>query len=220
MSDDESVRTEAFHAHMNVFVVFYIKHDCQEHRKELADDGGDCGAGDAQFRSAEKSEDQNGIENDVRDRSGSLGQHREEGPSGSLKDPFHRDFHKDSKAQHCTEAHIGDAVGIDFRIAGLKGEKRFRQKKSEHSDNDRTEQCQKNTIVCRVVCAVKFFFSEALRQQSVDSDGGAGSYGDHQVLDREHKGYGGQGVLIDLCDKGAVDNVVQGLDQHGDDDRQ
>ena len=49
----------------------------------------------------------------------------------------------------------------------------------------------------------------------VDPDAEAHPHGGDEVLHRVDQGEGGHGVLTDLSHKEAVDDVVQGVDQHG-----
>ena len=57
-------------------------------------------------------------------------------------------------------------------------------------------------------------------KQGVHAYAGAGGKGDHEVLDGEDQRNGGEGVFADAGDKDAVYNIIQRLNEHGDDERQ
>ena len=66
-------------------------------------------------------------------------------------------------------------------------------------------------------------FAVALRSQiegdrRVDAHTEADAHGVRKVLQREDEGDGGHGALVPLRDKVAVDNVVERVDEHGEDD--
>ena len=49
---------------------------------------------------------------------------------------------------------------------------------------------------------------------------GAGGKGDHEVLNGEDQRNGGESILTDAGDEDAIDDIIKGLDEHGDDERQ
>ena len=86
LADEPPVGAEAPQGQGDVRVLFVVEVNSQRAAAELADDGGDGGAGHAHFQS----EDEDGVENDVDDSAQPLGVHAEDRPPGALQEPLDR----------------------------------------------------------------------------------------------------------------------------------
>ena len=77
-----------------------------------------------------------------------------------------------------------------------------------------TDHAKKDSVFSGSICPFKIFLPKIPGQEGVDADPGARGYSYHQILHRKRKGNRRQGLLIDLCDKHAVNDIVERLYQH------
>ena len=194
-----------------------IEEERQDARHDLSGHGGDGRAGNAHLGEGSKAEDQDGVEHDVDDRAHALGDHGIEGAPGGLQEPLHGDLNEDAHTAQGADAQVDGAVIHDLGIGALHGEEDPGGQGAQDGEDQAADDGQKDRVLGGPVGDVVVFLAQAAGEQGVDAHAGAHRHGDHQVLNGEGHGDGGEGLLIDPGDEHAVHHIVEGLDQHGQD---
>ena len=210
-----------FKVDADIGIVLLIEDDAQRRRNKLPDDGGVGGTPHAHGGQSQQAEDQDGVKDDIEDGADPLDIHGDEGLASALKHPLGGDFHKDADR---TDADDGEILGAVFRNDGgnalLHREKQPGTEQPEQRKHHAAADSQQQPDIGDGLGALAVFFAQTAGKQGVHAYAGAGGKGDHEVLDGEDKRNGGEGVFADAGDKDAVYNIIQCLNEHGDDERQ
>ena len=182
----------------------------------LADDRGDGGTGDLQPGSAEEAEDEDGVQGDVQQGAQHLGAHGEMGPAGRLQQALKRKLAEQADGAAQADPAVAGAVVHDLRHVSLHPEECMGEEDPDETEHSKGAEGQEDAGVGGLVCLVLLLGPQGAGEQGVHTHGGARADGDHQVLQGEGQGDGGQGVLTQPGHEDAVHDVVQRLDQHGD----
>ena len=197
--------------------MLFIEIQGKQSRSPLADHRSGRCTGNAHGRQAKPAVDQNGVQDDVDDGTGTLGDHGVNGPSCGLKQTLSQNFHKNAKAENTADAGIGDAAFHGFRHIGLHLKERTGTEDTEqHKDNHRNKH-QKHAVSGGPVGGFLVLFSQRFAQQGIDTHTDTHSKADLHILHRERQGQGGHCAFRDLGNINAVHHVVQCLHNHGQD---
>ena len=193
-----------------------IEDDRHDRAQALADHRRPGRAGNAHLREAEQAEDQDRVEDDIRDRTDQLRDHGIDRAAGRLKEALEGDLDENAeRAQNADvqirDAEIDDRLNIRLRVhicadaeqAGDEHEQIAQQRQQQAVDRD-------------LIDALGVFLPQRARQQRVDADTEADSDGNDDVLQRERHGHRRERILADARDKDTVHDVVQRLHEHGD----
>lgn len=184
----------------------------------LTDDRGDGGPRDAHFRTAQITEDQNRVQDQVDQGAGHLRRHAGYRPPRGLQHSLKEGPQEDARGIDLADAEIGDAVSADHRIIGEHGDKGPASEKSPKDEDQGAGQGKEQTCRGSFPCLLKVFLPQLSGNQSVGSHASAYRYSDLQHLGGIGQRGGRQRCLVDPGDKDAVDDIVHGLDHHGNHD--
>ena len=208
--DDAPVRTEAPEGECDFRILFGVEVIGQHTRHNLAQGG--CHRRACNAHAAGENED--GVENDVGQRTGHLGNHGVEGLSGGLQQTLQGNLDKDAQGTHGTDQCVNCAAVHDLRHVRLHQEKLPGKQRAGYRKQDIAANSQKHTVGGGQIGPLKIFLPQALAQQGVDAHTRTGCHGDHQVLHREGQAHRVQGVLTDMGHIHAVHDIIQCLHQH------
>lgn len=107
-----------------------------------------------------------------------------------------------------------------IRIVGEQPQERFRRKQPQQDKAERAEKGENQPRYGDSSDLIQLSLAEPSGDQRVDADAGPDRDGNHQHLYRERDRGGGQGALAHLRHEDAVDDVVEGLNQHRNHQRQ
>ena len=214
--DGGAVEADLFGAQVELRVVPEVQEEGQPGGHPLADDRGQGRAGHLQPGQAEEAEDEDGVQDDVQNGPGELGDHGELGPAGGLEEPLQGDLAEEAQGGAQADASVGGSVADDLGRVGLEPEEGACQQSAQQGEGGKGAQGQEDAHVGHPVGGVLILGPQGAGDQGVEAHAGADGHGDHQGLEGKGQGDGGQGVLADLGHEDAVHDVVQGLDQHGD----
>ena len=201
---------------MQVRVLFQVHDQGADGGGALADDGGHGGSRHLQPGSPQQAEDEDGVQDDVGQGADELGGHGQVGPAGGLEEPLEHDLEDHAEGAAQADPGVGRAVVHDLVDVGLEGEEGVGEEDAQQGEDHEGAQGQEDAHAGGAVGPVLLPGPQGPGDQGVDAHGGAQDDGEHQVLEREGQGDGGEGVLTDPGHEHAVHHVVQGLDQHGD----
>lgn len=199
--------------HLRVFEV--VEHHGDDRTDALTDHRRPSGAGDAQLREAEQTEDQDRIEDNVRDRAGQLRDHGIDRAAGRLQEALEGDLNKNAERAQNADVQVRDAV-IDDRL-----NIRLRAHVSTDADQacDKHEQIaqprEQQTVDRDLIDTLGVFLPQRARQQRVDADAEANGNRDNDVLPRKSHRHRRECILADTRDENTVHDVVQCLHEHG-----
>ena len=194
-ADDLFVWPEFLHVDTDLFVDADVEKGAQSSADDLSDHGRDGGSCHLQPRKAEQSEDQDRIQDDIDNGAGSLGDHSVKSFAGCLEKSFHGNLYVNADGADGDDFHILDPILDDRFLRRLRNEKQPGAKDPDKSGEQKADDCKKNAVFRRKVGLFKLFFAQAAGKEGIDADTGTDAYGDHQILDRKSKRYGGQCVL-------------------------
>lgn len=214
--DNSSVWPEAAHVEADVIILLQIENQGQESSQNLTDYRCQRRTADAKRRKSQQSKDQNRIQNDIGDSAYPLGVHIVDSTSCGLQDTLQCHFHEKTNAENCTDQKILYSVFNNQRIAGLALEIHAGADDAKQRKGKRTKEGKEDSVDCRKLGILWFSLAQRAGKQRIDTDAGTDRYGDHQVLNRECHGYGGQRFLANLGNEYAVNDVVHRLHQHRD----
>lgn len=201
---------------VNVRVALEVHNERGHRSHTLPGDRGHRGAGHTQARGAEKTEDKDGVQDDVGQGAQKLGTHGQVGAAGGLQQPLKGELAEDADGAAQADLGVDGAGGYNLRYVGLELEEGAGEKYPNDAEENEGAQSQKDAGVGGLVRFVLLFCAQGPGEQGVHAHGGARADGDHQVLQGKGQGDCGQGVLTEPGDENAVYHIVQGLDQHGD----
>ena len=161
-----------------------------------------------------------GVQDDVDDGPGALGDHAVEGAACGLEQPLQHDLGKAGGGQAGHDGQVVPAEVLDRGVIDLDDIVPSGEEQAEHDEEQGAEQDQQDAGQPHLVGPLPVAGPQGPREQGPHAYAQAHRDGDHQVLDREGQPHGGEGVLADMGDEDAVYDVVQGLDQHGQHHRQ
>ena len=114
------------------------------------------------------------------------------------------------------DAGIGDTEGEHFRRIGEQPEKGLDEKQAEQDKQQGMDAGQEEAVRHGAVRLVPVARAELPGNVGVEPHAGADGQGQDKVLDRKGIEDRQIGAVADLCDEHAVHNVVQRLDEHGE----
>ena len=214
---DLSLHTEATHSKAQFLVFAYVQNDRHNAADDLAKDRGDRRTGHAHGGNAEcgNAEDQQRVAENVGDRAGALRDHREHRPAGRLKQTLKNKLCEQTHGENAADRQVVLAEGDDLRIVGLTAEKHIHRKKSGQNEDQAADQFDEDTLQGNALRMFLVALAKTFGQKRVDADADADTEGDHQVLNGEGDGDGGERGLTDAGNENAVNDVVKRLHQHG-----
>ena len=193
-----------------------IEDDRHDRAQALADHRRPGRAGNAHLREAEQAEDEDRVEDDIRDRTDQLRDHGIDRAAGRLQKALKRDLAEHTERAQHADIEICDAVldnGLNVRLCAHIGTNAD-QAGDEHEQI--AQQRQQQAVDRDLIDALGVFLPQRARQQRVDADTEADSDGNDDVLQRERHGHRRERILADARDKDTVHDVVQRLHEHGD----
>lgn len=156
-----------------------------------------------------------GVQDDVDDGAGGLGEHGIERTAGGLEGPLQCDLEEHAERAHTADHHVALAVVHDPLDVRLDGEVQAGTGQADDCKHQKAEGTEEQSIHRGAVRLGLVALAQALGQQGVDAHTGAHRHGDHQILHRKGQRHGVQRILAQLCHKDAVHHIVKRLDQHG-----
>ena len=200
--------------HLRIFEV--VERHGDDRADALTDHRCPGSAGDAELREAEQTEDEDRVEDDVRDRAGQLRDHGIDRAAGRLQEALEGDLDKNAERAQNADVQIRDAVidnGLDIRLRAHIGAD-AEQTGDKHEQI--AQQRQQQAVDRDLVDTLGVFLAQRTRQQRVDADAKADGNSDDDVLPRKSHGHRRERILADARDKDTVHDVVQRLHEHGD----
>ena len=213
---EAAVRPDVPQAQVHLRIFEVVEHHGDDRADALPDHRCPGSAGDAELREAEQTEDQDRVEDNVRDRAGQLRDHGIDRAAGRLQEALEGDLNKNAERAQNADVQVRDAV-IDDRL-----NIRLRAHVSTDTDQacDKHEQiaqpCKQQTVDRDLIDTLGVFLPQRAREQRIDADTEADSDGNDDVLPRESHRHRRERILADARDENAVHNVVQCLHEHGD----
>ena len=116
-------------------VLSEIEEDGQQHGYNLARYRGDGSARYFQARHAEKSKDQDRVQDNIDDSPGSLGDHRVEGLACGLEQTLKADLQKGAEGADGYKKHIVLPVFYNLGMRGLAGKNKWEQVAPKRANN-------------------------------------------------------------------------------------
>lgn len=221
LADEGKIETDLFGIDTDIGIVLLIEDNTKHCGDQLTDDGSIGSAPDAHGRAAEEAEDHDGIEDDIDDGADALNEHGDEGLAGALQHPLGGDLHKDADG---ADADDGKILGAVFRDDGgntlLHGEVELRAENPKQREYHGGADGKQQADISDFLGGLAVFLAQSAGKQGIHTHAGAGGKGDHEVLNGEGQRNGGEGILADAGDEDAIDDIIKGLDEHGDDERQ
>ena len=216
LAHELAARADVPQAQVDLRILAMIEDDRHDRAQALANHRRPGRAGNAHLREAEQAEDEDRVEDDIRDRTDQLRDHGIDRAAGRLQKALEGDLDENAeRAQNADvqirDAEIDDRLNIRLRVhicadaeqAGDEHEQIAQQRQQQAVDRD-------------LIDALGVFLSQCARQQRVDADAEADSDGNDDVLQRERHGHRRERILADARDKDTVHDVVQRLHKHGD----
>ncbi len=193
--DSRQAGSKAPHADADIGILPDVEEDGQHHGQNLAGNRGNGSAADAKGRTAAQPEDHDRVQDNIGDGACTLGIHIVDGPSGGLENPFQHNLHKDAKGKHQTDGQVLDSVLDDHRIIGLAGKVGPGSEDSKEGKGQSPQDGQKNAVDRCSLSFLLIALSQGPGKKGIDAYAGSAGHGDHQALDGEGHGHGGQGLL-------------------------
>ena len=168
-------------------IVFEIAYSSYHTGYALSDDSCNSRTGDTHPRRSEQSEDQNRIQNDIRQRPAQLGNHAEDRLSGRGEQSFKEELGEKPEGKDHDRAQVVNSHPHNLPVGSsdLAEIERLYDGKSQNQEHNIAEQIQYRGIRCRLVCLVRIFLSEGLGQQGIHTHARTTSHCNQQGLQRE-----------------------------------
>ena len=199
---------------MDIGVFPQVKRQGQQRAADLADDSGQGCTRHLHPWETEQAKDQDGVQDDVDDGPGGLGDHGVKGPPGGLEDALQGDLGKHTKAHTAADSKIVPAIAYDRLDVRLDGVEPLPAGQTEEHKHQTADGGQQKAVHGRPVHLVLLLLAQTAGEQGVDAHAGAHAHRDHQILHRKCQGHGVQRILAELGHEHAVHHVIKGLDQH------
>ena len=164
--------------------------------------------------------DQNGVEDDVDNSTGGLGDHGVHGTAGGLQQTLAQNTDEYAKRKDTADRRVGDTGFHSFCNGGLHLIIRTDTEETEEHEADGAKKHQEKAVPSGPVGGFLILFAQRFAQQRVDTYTDTHGIADLQILDGEGQRKGGDGAFGNLGYINAVDYIVKCLYQHGDDHRQ
>lgn len=206
---------DVFQPQLHIRVPLQIQIDADGCAHPLANDRGDGCTGHAHGGDAEFAMDKDGVENNVDDGAGGLGDHGVHRSAGGLKQPLSQNLNEAAHGPDAADLDIGGAAFHRLGYIGLHGEIGPGAEDAEEHKQGHGDQHQKDAVSGGVIGSLLVFLPQAFRQQGVDAHGNAHAEADLHILHREGQGQGGHCAFGYLRDVDAVHHIVQCLHHHG-----
>ena len=175
-------------------------------------------AHDAHFGDGAEARDEDGVEDDVRDGAHRHAEHRRDHLARRLQNFLEGEAQRQHGRKGDDDIEVFKAVRdghFVLREHAKEGrDEEAAQPREQHAVDGAQKDAERGGAVG---------FAVALRPQiegdrRVDAHAEADAHGVRKVLQREDEGDGGHGALVPLRDEVTVDNVVERVDEHGEDD--
>ena len=194
-----------------------INDEVEHDRYQLADAGSQRRACNAHFREGTDAENQQRVKDDVADGAAHQADHCDVHPANGLKNLLKRHGRHDDNGKHKGDAGIGQTHGDDRFIAGEGPQKARHDGRADDGDNDAVNQRKHHAVGGGSVSLFLIACAHVQRDQRTDADAETNRDCIDEVLHRVHQRERGHGFLTDAGNEEAVHNVVQRVDQHGND---
>ena len=195
-------------------------HRADHHAAKLSGDRRDRRSCDFQARSAEQSEDQDRIQNDVDHCAGQAADHRSDHVSGRLQDLFKYDLHIQKKRADADDLHIDRRLFINIAsFFGITGNKNTGK---TYTDNQKYQIIEDSDPKSRARCLIGLGLpvrAETSCDQGVDPHTAADRKRDDQHLHRIDDGYRRQSVFAEFRYENTVYDIIERADSHRQDRR-
>ena len=215
LAHEASVRADVpqVQVHLRIFEV--VERHGDDRTDALTDHRRPGSAGDAELREAKQTENQDRVEDDVRDRAGQLRDHGIDRAAGRLQEALKGDLDKNAERTQNADVQIRDAEiddGLNIRLRAHIGAD-AEQTGGEHEQI--AQPCKQQTVGRDLIDTLGVFLPKRAREQRIDADAEADSDGDDDVLPRESHRHRRERILADARDENTVHDVVQCLHEHG-----
>ena len=143
-----SVHAEAAQREAQLRVPAHIQHNADRSADELPEDGRDGGASYAHCRDAERgnAENEDGVKDDVGDRTGALRDHGERGASRRLKQTLKDELCEEPGGENAADGKIILAERDDLLVCGLPAEEDVHRKEACQNKDDAAERLDENAL--------------------------------------------------------------------------
>ena len=165
-------------------------------------------------------EDADRVEYDVEDRAHALREHGIDRPARGLHQPLEHDLAEQAERHAAHDVQIGRAHVDDLGDFRLRGHERPTEEQAEHEEDRIAHQRQQHAVFRHLVGALVVLLAQRAGEQRVHAHARAGRHADHEVLRRKGQRHRRERLFADAAHEHAVHNVVQRLDEHGNDHRQ
>ena len=207
---------EAAEVHVYFLIDAMVKVNAHGAAHKLAAHRGNGGTGGLHAGKTEQAEDHNGVQNNIGQSAGQLGDHGVKAAPGSHQQLFQHTLQKAGDAQNTHDAQIVDAVLANGRVGGLGMKEGAGAEQAEQQKRHKGAAAQKQAVLGRAVHLLVVLFAQAFAEQGIYAHSGAHGKADQQVLHGKSKAECRKGILGNAAHKHAVYNVVQSLHQHRD----
>ena len=197
-----------------------VQHQIAHHRYGLSDAGRECRAAHPHRGERTDAEDEQRVEHDIRHAAGHHHQHGRLHAAHRLINLLERQLrHQRGRKQ---ERHIGVLDAEQHHVLRIREQPQEpRHDRDAHHRTHDAVNHRADHAACRCrVCLVLLTCSKVIRDHRVDAHAEADGERVYQILHRIDQRQSRYRVLAYFCDKQAVDDVVQRVDQHGDHHRQ
>ena len=211
-----SVRADVPQAQMHLRIFEVVERHGDDRAQALADHRRPGRAGNAHLREAEQAEDEDRVEDDVRDRTDQLRDHGIDRATGRLQETLEGDLDENAERAQNADVQVRDAVIDDRLNIRLRAHVSTDADQAGDEHEQIAQQRQQQAVDRDLIDALGVFLPQRTREQRIDADAEADSDGNDDVLQRERHGHRRERILADARDKDTVHDVVQRLHEHGD----
>ena len=167
----------------------------------------------------EPAEDKDRVEQDVEQGAGGLQHHGEHAPAGGLEQPLAEDLGETACGEDAADGKIGAAALDGLCHIRLHFKVRSCAENAEQAEGGRKHKHEEQAVSRGQIGVLCIPLAEGAAEQGVDADGGADAAADDQILHRECQTQRRDGGFADVGNVDAVDDVIERLHQHGEDER-
>ena len=121
---------------MDILILLQVQEEAEAGCDHLAQDCGKGRARHAHLRKAEKAEDHDGVEDDIDNGAGRLGDHAVKGPAGGLEQALKGDLEDRAEGQAEADPEVDRSVLLDDRVLDLGPDEGTRGKEADQEKED------------------------------------------------------------------------------------
>ena len=184
------------------------------HAGELAQHGGDGGAGHAQGGEGAGAEDEEGIHDQVDHGAHPLDHHGPHRVAAGQEDPLGGELHGHPHRYAGDNGEVGTAGGGDGGVGGEKGHEGPGEEQAEGEEKEPAQQIEKDAVEGHRPGFGPVSLAQALGEEGVKAHSGPHAHGHHEHLHRVGQGQGLEGRAAEPGDEHGIHQVVEGLDEH------